>query len=82
MPRSEERMGAAYTSAGSHVSLGRRGSGPRPCAGDGRTSPLESGLVRGFVATDEEIDAVVAFLESLTNEAFLTNPALGPVAAP
>ncbi len=47
-------------------------------AGDGRTSPLKSGLVRGFDASDEEIDAVVAFLESLTDEEFLTNPAYGP----
>jgi cytochrome c peroxidase len=47
-------------------------------AGDGRTSPLKSGLVRGFDATDAEIDAVVAFLESLTDESFLTNPAFGP----
>jgi cytochrome c peroxidase len=47
-------------------------------AGDGRTSPLKSGLVRGFEASDEEIDAVVAFLESLTDEEFLANPAFGP----
>jgi cytochrome c peroxidase len=32
--------------------------------------------VRGFRATDEEIDAVVAFLESLTDEGFLNDPAL------
>ncbi len=44
-------------------------------AGDGRTNPLKSGFIRGFNASGEEIDAVVAFLESLTDEDFLTNPA-------
>ena len=45
-------------------------------AGDGRTNPLKSGLVRGFDATDEEVDAVVAFLESLTDYEFINNPNL------
>ncbi len=44
-------------------------------AGDGRKSPLRSGLVSGFKATDEEIDDVVAFLESLSDEDFISNPA-------
>ncbi|MDU0112022.1 hypothetical protein RT723_03185 [Psychrosphaera aquimarina] len=43
-------------------------------AGDGRLSPLKSGLIQGFDATDEEIDAVIAFLESLTDEEFITSP--------
>lgn len=34
-------------------------------------SPLKSGLVRGFDATD---DAVVAFLESLTDDEFVSDP--------
>lgn len=42
--------------------------------GDGRLSPLKSGLVQGFDTTDEEIDAVIAFLESLTDQDFITNP--------
>ncbi|MEM9103006.1 MAG: MbnH family di-heme enzyme [Pseudomonadota bacterium] len=44
-------------------------------AGDGALSPLKSGFIRGFDATDEEIEAVIAFLESLTDHEFLTNPA-------
>lgn len=52
-----------------------------PFAGDGRKSSLKSGLVRGFTATDEEIDAVVAFLTALTDEGFLASPALGPPSA-
>ncbi|WP_339066425.1 MbnH family di-heme enzyme [Teredinibacter turnerae] len=43
--------------------------------GDGRLSPLKSGLVRGFAATDDELDAVEAFLESLTDDAFISDPA-------
>jgi len=46
-----------------------------PNAGDGRLSPLKSGLIRGFEATDEEIDAVIAFLESMTDPTFGTLPA-------
>jgi cytochrome c peroxidase len=42
-------------------------------AGDGKNSPLKSGLIVGFDATDEEIDAVIAFLESLTDEEFITS---------
>lgn len=45
-----------------------------PWAGDGRTNPLKSGLVRPFLATDDEIDAVVAFLGSLTDPTFATDP--------
>jgi cytochrome c peroxidase len=45
-----------------------------PLAGDGRLSPLRSGLVRGFRATDEEIDAVLSFLESLSDPTFLADP--------
>lgn len=44
-------------------------------AGDGRLNPLKSGFVRPFNATEEEIDAVVAFLESLTDYEFINNPA-------
>ncbi|MEM9458938.1 MAG: MbnH family di-heme enzyme [Myxococcota bacterium] len=59
-----------------HYAAGGRVIEDGPFAGDGRTSPLKSGLVRGFSATDEEIDAVVAFLEALTDPAFLEDEAL------
>lgn len=42
-------------------------------AGDGKNSPLKSVLIPGFDATDEEIDAVIAFLEALTDEEFITS---------
>lgn len=43
-------------------------------AGDGRRNPLKSGLVPGFTLSDEEAAALVAFLESLTDETFITDP--------
>lgn len=58
-----------------HYAAGGRVIDGGEYAGDGRISPLKSGLVRGFEATDQEIDDVVAFLESFTDESFLTNPA-------
>ncbi len=59
-----------------HYAAGGRLISEGPNAGDGRLSPLKSGLVRGFEASDAEIDAVVAFLDALTDESFVTNPAL------
>lgn len=43
-------------------------------AGDGRRNPHKNGLVSGFQITDQEIADLVAFLESLTDEGFITNP--------
>jgi len=42
-------------------------------AGDGKNSPYKSALILGFSATDEEIDAVVSFLESLSDYDFINN---------
>jgi cytochrome c peroxidase len=41
--------------------------------GDGKYSPYKSELIPGFSATEEEIDAVVAFLESLSDYDFINN---------
>jgi cytochrome c peroxidase len=57
-----------------HYAAGGTVTDSGPAAGDGRTSPLKSGLVRGFQATDEEVAAVVAFLETLTDNNFITDP--------
>lgn len=43
-------------------------------AGDGRLNPNKSVLIQGFEASDEEIDALIAFLESLTDYDFINNP--------
>lgn len=45
-----------------------------PFAGDGRASPLKSGLVPGFNLTDAERADLLEFLHSLTDETFLTDP--------
>lgn len=45
-------------------------------AGDGTTNPYKSGLVPGFTLTEQETADLIAFLESLTDEEFVTNPAL------
>jgi cytochrome c peroxidase len=44
-------------------------------AGDGRTNPLKSGLIRGFKLSEQEIEDVLAFFDSLTDDDFVTNPA-------
>jgi cytochrome c peroxidase len=43
-------------------------------AGDGRANPYKSGLVPGFTLTDQEIDDLIAYLQSLTDEEFITDP--------
>lgn len=42
-------------------------------AGDGRDHPNKSGFVHGFVMTPEERFALLAFLEALTDDEFLTD---------
>jgi cytochrome c peroxidase len=59
-----------------HYARGGRLITSGPNAGDGKDNPLKSGLIRGFTPTEEEIDAVVAFLESLSDSSLLTNPDL------
>ncbi|NVJ08363.1 di-heme enzyme [Myxococcus sp. AM001] len=49
----------------------------------GEASPLQSGFVRGFTLTAQEKEDVLAFLESLTDTAFLTDPRFSdPFAGP
>ena len=43
-------------------------------AGDGRLSPLKSGLVAGFKISDAQRQDLLAFLSGLTDESFVTNP--------
>ncbi len=45
-------------------------SGPNP--GDGRLNPYKSDLIGGFSLTDSEVDALIAFLESLNDDQLLT----------
>lgn len=43
-------------------------------AGDGRANPYKNGFVSGFTLTQGEMDDLVAYLESLTDEDFVTDP--------
>ncbi len=45
-----------------------------PNAGDGRRNPFKSGFVPGFPITDQEKQDLLAFLQALTDETFLTDP--------
>ncbi|MCA9710736.1 MAG: di-heme enzyme [Myxococcales bacterium] len=45
-----------------------------PNAGDGALNPHKSGLVAGFTLSDQEREDLIAFLEALTDEDFLTDP--------
>jgi cytochrome c peroxidase len=57
-----------------HYAAGGRTIPTGPHAGVGRTNPLKSPFVSGFELEPEERAALVAFLESLTDRTFLTNP--------
>ncbi|MCW1967796.1 MAG: di-heme enzyme [Anaerolineae bacterium] len=45
-----------------------------PNAGDGRLNPFKNGLVSGFRITDDERDALISFLNALTDEQFVSDP--------
>ncbi len=47
-----------------------------PNAGDGRLNPFKDGFITGFSLTVGEKSDLIIFLESLTDENFLTNPRL------
>jgi cytochrome c peroxidase len=61
-----------------HYARGGRKIEEGPSAGDGSMNPHKSEFVSGFIITEAERADLIAFLESLTDEAFLTDPALGP----
>jgi cytochrome c peroxidase len=58
-----------------HYATGGRTLEDGPHAGAGRANPYKDGLIVGFAISDAEIADLIAFLESLTDEAFLTVPA-------
>ena len=57
-----------------HYAAGGRRIADGPYAGDGSQNPHKDGMLVGFTASDDEIADIIAFLESLTDEGFLTNP--------
>lgn len=62
-----EEVVRIYAAGGQHTTSG-------DSAGDGRVNPYKSGLVSGFDISDEEINNLVAFLLTLTDEEFITDP--------
>lgn len=45
-----------------------------PYAGDGRFSPFKDGFINGFAMSEQNKQDLIAFLESLTDETFNTDP--------
>jgi cytochrome c peroxidase len=60
-----------------HYGAGGRTIAGGPHAGDGSKSPYKSSLVPGFDFTTEERSDLLEFLESLTDEEFLSDQRLG-----
>jgi cytochrome c peroxidase len=54
-----------------HYASGGRAIAAGPHAGDGRASPLKDPLVAGFELSPEERSALIAFLQSLTDDRFI-----------
>jgi cytochrome c peroxidase len=61
-----------------HYAAGGTVTPDGPLAGDGRLIPTKSSFVRGFTITNEERAALIAFLNTLTDETLTTRPDLGP----
>ncbi len=57
-----------------HYAAGGRTIVGGPLAGVGRRNPFKSGFVKGFVLSPSERRDVLAFLNSLTDSAFVTDP--------
>lgn len=57
-----------------HYANGGRVIEDGPYAGDGSKNPYKDTMIVGFRASDQEIADIIAFLNSLTDEGFLTNP--------
>lgn len=58
-----------------HYAAGGRTISEGPYAGDGSKNPYKDPLIVGFKISEAETADLVAFLNSLTDESFLTNPA-------
>jgi cytochrome c peroxidase len=57
-----------------HYAAGGRTIEDGPYAGIGADNPNKSNLVRGFILTEQEKADLIAFLHSLTDDEFLTDP--------
>ena len=73
---------ATLEEAIAHYAAGGRTITDGPYAGVGSQNPLKSSFIKGFSLTDAEKQDLLAFLHSLTDETFLTNPKLSSPFAP
>ena len=65
---------ATLKDAIAHYQAGGRTITEGEYAGVGSANPYKSGFVKGFEITDSEINDLIAFLESLTDSEFISNP--------
>ena len=65
---------ATLREAIAHYQSGGRTISDGEYAGVGSANPYKSSFVKGFEVTKSEIDDLIAFLESLTDKEFITNP--------
>ena len=65
---------ATLPEAIAHYQAGGRTITQGEFAGVGSQNPYKSGFVKGFELSDSEMDDLIAFLNSLTDEDFITNP--------
>ena len=65
---------ATLRDAIAHYQAGGRTIDRGEYAGVGSTNPYKSGFIKGFKVTESEIDDLIAFLQSLTDEEFISNP--------
>lgn len=56
-----------YAAGGRNITLGKY-------QGDGRKNPLKSAFIKGFEMDEQDKEDLLAFLETLTDQSFLTNP--------
>jgi cytochrome c peroxidase len=73
---------ATLAEAIEHYAAGGRTIESGPNTGTGSDSPLKDAFVTGFILSTQERADLIAFLESLTDEAFLTNPRLADPSTP
>ena len=65
-----------------HYAAGGRNLTQGPHAGDGRANPYKSDLITRIDLSEQEQDDIVAFLRTLTDHDFLTNPKFADPFAP
>ena len=65
---------ATLKDAIAHYQAGGRTISEGEFAGIGSQNPYKSGFIKGFEISESEINDLIAFLNSLTDEEFITNP--------